>query len=95
MPSPIDRILHIRTYGIKIRYITKGDARISWKGETIYIDKISFTIGDIRAVVHGLQETVKQRLSQDLLLLGDDTATVLPKIDIERIFDNAAEIIED
>ena len=29
-PSPMDRILHMRTYGMKIRYMTKGEARISW-----------------------------------------------------------------
>jgi len=27
-PSPMDRILHMRTYGMKIRYMTKGEARI-------------------------------------------------------------------
>jgi len=29
-PSPMDTILHIRTYGMKVRYTTKGKARISW-----------------------------------------------------------------
>jgi len=28
MPSPMDRILHMRTYGMKIRYTTKGEARV-------------------------------------------------------------------
>jgi len=96
MPSLIDRILHIRTYGIKIRYTTKGEARVSWKGERIYIDKISFTIGNIRAVVHGLYETVRERLTNDVLFVGgEETATALLKIDIYQLFDNAAEMIED
>jgi len=68
-PSPIDRILYIRTYGIKIRYITKGEARVSWQGDRIYVDKISFTMDDIRAVVHGLHETVRQRLLRDILMV--------------------------
>ena len=38
-PGPMDRILHMRTYGMKIRYTTKADARILWRGETICIDK--------------------------------------------------------
>jgi len=68
-PSPMDTMLHIRTYGMKIRYTIKGEARISWQGERICIDKISFTIGDIRAVVHGLHETAKDTLTKDLLLI--------------------------
>jgi len=29
-PSLIDTMLHMRTYGMKIRYTIKGEARISW-----------------------------------------------------------------
>jgi hypothetical protein len=28
VPSPMDRILHMRTYGMKIRYTTKGEGRV-------------------------------------------------------------------
>jgi hypothetical protein len=56
MPSPMDRILHMRTYGMKIRYSTKRDGRVAWKGEEICIDKISFSKEDLRSVVHGLNE---------------------------------------
>lgn len=28
-PSPIDTVLHMGTYGIKVRYTSKGEARIS------------------------------------------------------------------
>lgn len=91
-PSPIDRILHMRTYGLKIRYITKGEARIAWQGERIYIDKISFTIGDIRSVVHGLHETVRERLAKDIFIIEDERT--LPPVELERAFDNAAEMTE-
>jgi hypothetical protein len=39
--SPMDRILHMRTYRMRIRFSTKGEARVVWKGEEICIDKIS------------------------------------------------------
>jgi hypothetical protein len=91
-PSPMDRILHIRTYGMKIRYMTKGEARISWQGERICIDKISFTMGEIRSVVHGLHETVRRRLSKDILMIDDERT--LPPVDLEEAFDNAAEMSE-
>jgi len=92
-PSPIDAILHIRTYGVKIGYTTKGIARISWQGDDmICIDKISFTMDDIRTVVHGLHETVRQRLSKDILMVEEEQA--MPPIDLRRLFDNAAEMAE-
>jgi len=93
-PSPMDTVLHMRTYGMKIRYTTKGEARISWQGERICIDKISFTIGDIRAVVHGLHETAKDTLVKDLLLIEGDREAEIPKFDLHRLFDNAAEMGE-
>jgi len=68
----MDRVLHMRTYGMKIRYTTKGKARISWQGERICVDKISFTIDDIRTVVHGLYETVRQRLLRDILIVEEE-----------------------
>jgi len=40
-------------------------------------------MGDIRAVVHGLYETVGERLTNDVLFVGgEETATALLKIDI-------------
>ena len=93
-PSPMNSILHMRTYGRKIRESTKSEARISWQGERICISKISFTMGDIRAVVHGLHETARERLEKDLLLVEDGGKAVLPKFDLSQLFDNAAEMGE-
>ena len=98
MPSPMDRILHIRTYGMKIRYSTKGDARVTWKGEEICIDKISFTMEELRSVVHGLSESARQRLTRDLLLVKDgeeeEEGERLPRLDLKELYDNPAELAE-
>lgn len=91
-PSPMDRILHMRTYGMKIRYTTKGEGRISWQGDRICVDKISFTMDDIRSVVHGLHETMRQRLWKDILMVGEEQT--MPPVDLQRLFDNAAEMAE-
>ena len=54
----MDRILHMRTYGFNIRYNIKATGIVSWKDvNTIAINKISFTMDDIRTVVHGLNES--------------------------------------
>jgi superfamily II DNA/RNA helicase len=99
-PTPMDRIYHQKTYGMKIRYTTKAEGRVSWQGERILIDKISFTMDDIRTVVHGLNETVRQRLIRNLLMYPEEDATNtwkpdgLPGFELSQLFDNPAELSE-
>lgn len=97
MPSLIDRILHIRTYSIKIRYSTKGEARVTQKGEEIYINKISFTIEELRSVVYRLNELVRQRLIEDLLYIKGEREVEgkakLPKLDLKGLYNNLVELI--
>ena len=90
---------------MKIRFTTKAEGRVAWQdGDRITIDKISFTMGDIRTVVHGLTDTARTRLTQELAFLNGArrdgaegsavTVAVLPALDLAYIFDNAAEITE-
>ena len=99
MPSPMDRILHIRTYGMKIRFSTKGEGRVSWKGEEICIDKTSFSMEELRSVVHGLNESVRKRLMEDLLCVEGgrevEERARLPKLDLGELYYNPAELTED
>lgn len=47
--------------------------------------------------MHGLYKTVRVSLMNDLLLVGDgigEEAIGLPKFDLHRVFNNAAEIGE-
>ena len=97
MPSPMDRILHMRTYGMKIRFTTKGEGRVSWVGDMVSIDKISFRLGELRAVVHGLNETLRQKLMKDLMLIGGNVGknVKMPELDLQALHDNAAEMAEE
>ena len=88
---PMDRILHMRTYGLKIRMVTKASGTVSWEGNNILVNKIKFAVDDIRTVVHGLYETTKGRLKELLFIEFDDN---LPALDLRRISDNAAELSE-
>ncbi|KAK4897073.1 hypothetical protein LTR49_028043 [Elasticomyces elasticus] len=91
--SPMDRIMHQKTYGMKIRFNTKAEGRVAWQDEDrIKIDKISFTMGDIRTVVHGLNESVRERLVHDLMFIN---AARSPALDLRQIYDNEAEMSED
>ncbi|KAK5109839.1 hypothetical protein LTR85_002037 [Meristemomyces frigidus] len=89
--SPMDRMLRQRTYGMAIRYSTKAEGRVPWHGGDILIDNKRFSIDDIRTVVHGLHETVRQRLDRELLFVE---WADMPPVDVTALADNPAEISE-
>ena len=91
--TPMDRLLRQRTYGMRIRYTTKAEGRVSWNGKRILIDNKQFDMDDIRTVVHGLLETARERLYRDLMFV-DNEGQQAPAIDIEKLADNPAEMSE-
>lgn len=50
-PTPMNRILRLRTYGFRIRFETTAEGKVSWDGNKLLIDKIGFTMADLRAMV--------------------------------------------
>ena len=88
MISPMDRLLHQRTYGLRIRYTTKAEGRVSWNGSRILIDSTEFSMDDIRTVVHGLVDTASKRLHEELLFVAKEKA---PELDICQLVDNPVE----
>lgn len=68
-PTPLNTVCTQKTYGMRIRYTTKAEGQISWEGDkTVLCCKIKFNLSDIRAVVHGLLSTARQRLVRELLI---------------------------
>lgn len=98
-PSPIDWLLRLRTYGMKIRFNTNADGVVEWVGDTLLYGHIQFTIAGVRSMMHGLVETARMELRRDLLWLDMDEdgqmregATALPPIEWDNIVDNPAEM---
>lgn len=93
-PTPVDRILYMKAYGIKLSSSTKGRARVSWKdgSNEVCIDSTSFTMAELRIVVHGLHETCRDRLVRGLMFLEEEE--LLPKLEVSRLYDNPAELVE-
>lgn len=54
------------------------------------IDKVAFSIEDIRAVSFGLRETARKRLLADLMFVGEDRkdGPRLPSLQLETIVDD-------
>jgi hypothetical protein len=59
-------------YGLKIRYTTNADGQVGWSGpdyDIIVVRKVQFSIGQIRIVVHGLLDTTRKRLVEELIFI--------------------------
>lgn len=67
----MDRVLHIKTFGMKIKFTEKAGARVTWMNrcQQVGIDKISFSMGDLRDALHTLWERCQDRLTKQLIFL--------------------------
>lgn len=88
--TPLNHIMQQRTYGRRIRESTKASTRVAWAGDTILIDKVAFSIEDIRAVSFGLRETARKRLLAELMFVGENggEGKGLPPLQLEKIVDD-------
>lgn len=93
-PTPLDRLLHMRSFGMSISFNRKTIARVSWKSgyQEVCIDQAHFTMTELRDLVHGLLETCKERLVRQLMYLQEESQ--LPELELGRLHDNPAELVE-
>lgn len=63
MPTPMNRILHQKTFGMKIRFTEKAGGKVYWQGDNVLIGTAAISIQDIQKVVHGIVGTARKRLS--------------------------------
>ena len=59
----MNRVLHMRTYGYKIRMTTAAEGMVMWQDEKISIGQIHFTMNELRSMVHGLCESTRLDLN--------------------------------
>jgi hypothetical protein len=85
----MDRLLHQRTYRMRIRYTTKTEGKVLWNGNQVLVDDKKFDMDGIpTTVVHGSVETVRDRLYTKLMF-ADGNA--IPTVDVGSLADNPAE----
>ena len=77
--SPMQWMLDLRTYGLKIHYNTTAGGCIDWVGEQIVYKNIQFTMEEFRIMIHDMIDETKRMLFHDLMFLGlDDSAPIIP-----------------
>jgi superfamily II DNA helicase RecQ len=85
--GPMQWMLDLRTYGLKIHYNSTTPGHVTWTGEDELLYKdLAFTMGDFRGFIHGLVGATHRILQQQLLLLSDPAA--VPVIPWDRLRDD-------
>ena len=72
--SPMQWMLDLRTYGLKIHYNTTSRGHVEWVGrDELLYKSLQFSMAQFRGMVHGLA-TESRRLLMDELLFGNSRA---------------------
>ncbi|KAL1640735.1 hypothetical protein SLS61_010230 [Didymella pomorum] len=87
--SPMQWMLDLRTYGLKVHYNTTSRGHVEWMGKDELLYKnLHFTMAQFRGMVHGMQAEAKRILVEELLFCGEQTAGQVPPIPWEQLRDN-------
>ena len=79
--SPMQWMLDLRTYGLKIHYNTTSHGHVEWVGQDELLYKeLQFTMAQFRSMVHGLKEDTQQLLMEELLFSTSPSAKPIPSI---------------
>jgi hypothetical protein len=86
--GPMQWMLDLRTYGLKIHYNTTAQGHVEWVGrdELLYKD-MQFTMAQFRSMVHGLAAEAR-RLLQEELLFGEQCSKAVPSIPWDQLRDD-------
>jgi superfamily II DNA helicase RecQ len=70
--SPIQWILDLRTYGLKIHYNTTAIGHVNWKDKyTLEYKSLRFSMNQFRSMVHELVTATRQSLLEDVLFINN------------------------
>ncbi|CAN9283890.1 unnamed protein product [Alternaria alternata] len=87
--GPMQWMLDLRTYGLKIHYNTTSRGHVEWVGrDELLYKSLQFSMAQFRGMVHGLA-TESRRLLMDELLFGNSrTAESIPNVPWDSLRDN-------
>jgi superfamily II DNA helicase RecQ len=88
--SPMQWMLDLRTYGMKIHYNTTTRGHVDWKGQDELLYKeLHFSMAQFRSMVHGLVTESRRLLIEELLFCSiKDPANQAPRVPWESMRDN-------
>jgi hypothetical protein len=83
--GPMQRMLDLRTYGLKIHYNTTSRGHVEWTCDELLYKELHFGRAQFRGMVHGLASESQQLLTEELLF---SKATPVPAVPWESMRDN-------
>jgi len=87
--SPMQWMLDLRAYGLKIHYNTTSRGHVEWKGyDELLYKNLHFNMAQFRSMIHGLVIESRRLLVEDLLLFDSKHAHEVPEIPWRSLRDN-------
>jgi superfamily II DNA helicase RecQ len=83
--GPMQWMLDLRTYGLKIHYNTTSRGHVEWTGDELLYKELHFNMAQFRSMVHGLASEGRRLLTEELLF---SKATPVPDVPWESMRDN-------
>ena len=87
--SPMQWMLDLRTYGLKIHYNTTSAGHIDWIGDQIVYKNLQFSMRQFRSMIHGLVTETRRIMMEDLLFVPQLGA--VPAIQWDALRDNPSD----
>nr|GEZ17793.1 RecQ helicase L2 [Tanacetum cinerariifolium] len=90
--SPMQWMLDLRTYGLKIHYNTTTRGHVEWVGqEQLLYKDLQFSMAQFRGMIHGLVTESRRLLMDELLFSSSRAAEPVPSVPWEGLRDNPTE----
>jgi hypothetical protein len=87
--SPMQWMLNLRTYGLKVHLNTTTRGHVEWMGrDELLYKNVHFTMAQFRSMVHGMKTESKRLLIEELLFCNGQAADQVPQIPWEQLRDN-------
>jgi hypothetical protein len=84
--SPMQWILDLRTYGLKIHYNSTTPGHVGWMGQDrLCYKELTFTMGQFKGFIHQLVSDTRQLLLDELMFTN---TTDIPKIPWKTLYDD-------
>jgi hypothetical protein len=87
--GPMQWMLDLRTYGLKIHYNTTSRGHVEWTGDELLYKNLHFSMAQFRGMVHGLASESRRLLMEELLFSSSSkNSEPVPSVPWESIRDN-------
>jgi hypothetical protein len=83
--GPMQWMLDLRTYGLKIHYNTTSRGHVEWTDDQLLYKELHFSMAQFRSMLHGLASESRRLLTEELLF---SKAAPVPAVPWESMRDN-------